>query len=68
MFKGKEATSEQMAAGAQQKLEFLRGQLLIFLRQKRQQAVRAMAQANAPTASGKAAAGDEDMSWLETME
>ena len=68
MFKGREATSEQMVAGAQQKLEFLRGQMLIFLRQKREQAVRAQAQANAGAPGTKPAAGDEDMSWLETME
>ena len=63
MFKGREATSDQMAAAAQQRLEFLREQLLIFLRQKREAAVRKMTQAGA---GGKST--DEDLSWLESTE
>lgn len=68
MFQPKPATSEQMVAGAQQQLDFLRGQLLIFLKQKRAEAVRKMAQAGASAPGTKPAAGEEDLSWLEQAE
>jgi hypothetical protein len=68
MFSNNQATSEQMAAGAQQKLEYLREQLLIFLRQKRQAALKKMAQASAPVPGAKPVAGEEDLSWLEQVE
>ena len=67
MFANQPATSEQLVAGAQQKLEYLRGQLLIFLRQKRQTALHQMARASAGATGAPPVAGQEDLSWLERV-